>query len=437
MWAAKQPAEPPGKGGDAMARLITSNIAGCSTVVALSDVYDEWGGSFNHINASAAIAKCGKLPGGGRSSLVDKLCSTWLNQLRLSDLQGCVNVLWACVRLGPSAVERLWGPTWEAFIEHVQQESVVEGACVPQNLANPLWACAKLRKQLSAEDLQLLMQTFLQPGVLGEATPQNVGNITWALGELCRRSDWQGGVNQQDVQQLLGKQQLLLVSAHNQETSNVVFGLARMAGCRAPVVSTDFARERGKQLLYLAHDRIGSWEPHTVCNVVWACGELALTDTTIMPLVVAAAPGWLPSSIQAGLCQVVTACAELQYRDQAFIQACLQHALHLLGPQQQPTRQGRGSKPMTPADRDKLAAVCCISVARLDMQSLAGLAWELLSRSGVARRPSIHPKQLRQLWVFHNWLLQQQLLDGKGLTGLLTQQQLQQGKKEAQTFGLS
>jgi hypothetical protein len=37
--------------------------------------------------------------------------------------------------------------------------------------------------------------------------------------------------------------------------------------------------------------------------------------------------------------------------------------------------------------------------------------------------------------VFHSWLLQHQLLDGQGLTGVLTQQQLQQGEQEAAQYG--
>jgi hypothetical protein len=46
-----------------------------------------------------------------------------------------------------------------------------------------------------------------------------------------------------------------------------------------------------------------------------------------------------------------------------------------------------------------------------------------------------HPYNLRQLWAFHSWLVQHQLLDGKGLTGVLTRQQLQQGEKEAAVYG--
>jgi hypothetical protein len=237
MWAAKQPDESPKAAGGAMAQTITREIADCKSVVALSDIYNEWGGSFDHIHAAAALVKCGKLPGGGRSSLVDNLCSTWLAQLPLPDLQGCANVLWACVRLGPKAVQRLWDPAWEAYIRCLQQNLDMEGACPPQEVSSPLWACAKLRKQLSVDDLQLMVQAFLRPAVLKNAKPQAVSNVVWALGELCRLPGWQGGASEKDVQQLLGKQQLVLVSDSSRVASNVVYGLARMAVGKAPIIN--------------------------------------------------------------------------------------------------------------------------------------------------------------------------------------------------------
>jgi hypothetical protein len=118
------------------------------------------------------------------------------------------------------------------------------------------------------------------------------------------------------------------------------------------------------------------------------------------------------------------------------MQACLQRALQLLGQQQQQAsnRQGRSSMPLPPGDKDGLAAYCASAVARLDLQSLAGTAVELVSRSGIGQRSNTHPGNLSKLWLFHSWLLQLQLLDGKGLSGLLTKQQLQQGAKAAK-FG--
>jgi hypothetical protein len=244
-------------------------------------------------------------------------------------------------------------------------------------------------------------------------------------------------VNEQDVQQLLGKQQLLLLCDSDRVSSNVVYGLARMAGGKAPVINVEFARECSKQLLALCCGRLGSWNSQAITNTMWACGELGLADTAFVAAAVAAAPRWLPGSMHYGLNQVLPACVALQYRDEAFMKACLHQGLQLLA-QQQPSRQGRSSRrPLAALARDQLAAVCCISVARLDMRSTANAAVDLVSRSGIGQRPNTHPGNLSKLWVFHSWLLQHQLLDGKGLTGVLTHQQLQRGAKEAATKGLS
>lgn len=268
MWATKQPAESPKAGGGVMARMITREIAQCGSLVDLTDIYNQWSNSFNHIHAAAALVKCGKLPGGGRSSLVDKLCSTWLTQLRLSGVQGCANVLWACVRLGPSAVQRVWDPTWEAYVGHMQAELTAGGPGSAQTVANPLWACAKLRKQPSTDELQLLVQTVLQPAVLADAKPQDLSNIVWARGELCQLPGWKGGVREQDIQQLLGEQQLLLVNSSEQVAYNVLVGLTRMAVGKVPIISVDFACDCGQQLLSSVSGRLGTWPAQGLANTM-------------------------------------------------------------------------------------------------------------------------------------------------------------------------
>lgn len=66
------------------------------------------------------------------------------------------------------------------------------------------------------------------------------------------------------------------------------------------------------------------------------------------------------------------------------------------------------------------------------MPQLAGSMRELIAESGIKQRPKTHPSNLTKLWMFHSWLLQHQLLDGKGLTGVLTQQQLRDGAHGAE-----
>ena len=419
-----------------MAKMITSEIARkCDSIVELSNIYNEWGGSFDYIHAATALVKCGKLPGGGRSSLVDKLCSTWLTQLPQADVQACANVLWASARLGPAAVQRVWGPTWEAYIQQLQRDPNVVGP-FPQDLSQVFWACAKLRKQPSASELQLMVQTFLQPAVLKDARPQELANVVWALGELCQLRGWQGGVSEQDVQQLLGKQQLLLLTTGSgQGAGNVLLGLASMAAGSAPVISVELARECSKQLLALVQTQVVGWTPQHVTNAMWACGELGLANEQFFASAVAAAPKWLPQSTSLELTQAASACANLQYRDEAFLMQLLKQADALLRPRISATPAGSKSrKPLTPGNIDSMVSLCSLRVVQINLPQLAGPMRELVVECGIKQRSDTHPANIAKLWVFHSWLLQHQLLDGKGLSGVLTQQQLREGARGAAKF---
>jgi hypothetical protein len=201
------------------------------------------------------------------------------------------------------------------------------------------------------------------------------------------------------------------------------------------IITTGWARNCSKQLFGMVCDQLGSWNAQEITNAMWACGVLGLVDTPFLIAAVAAAKQWVPHSTTMNLNQAATACVELQYRDEQFMSVVLQRGLQLLS-QQPRGRQGHSSRPIAPADRDRLGAYCPYAIAMLDMPSLAGAAGELVSISGVGQRSSTHPVSLAKLWVFHSWLLQHQLLDGKGLEGLLTQQQLQRGARDAAALGM-
>jgi hypothetical protein len=172
-----------------------------------------------------------------------------------------------------------------------------------------------------------------------------------------------------------------------------------------------------------------------VTNAMWACSELGLAGQLFLSAAVAAAPTWVPNCSDVDVNQAATACVKTQYRDEAFMQLLLRHGLLLMQQQQQQGRRGGRSPVLSGDDRAVLATLCSIAVAKLDMQQLAGAAKQLVVVSGVGSLPQAQPANLRRLWVFHSWLLQHQLLDGQGLTGVLTQQQLQQGKQQAAQHG--
>jgi hypothetical protein len=419
-------------------KLITKQISSAETVVQLSDVFNEWGGSFNYIHAAAALNRFAKLSRRGQGAqLLQVLVPRWLQLLPEAEGRACANVLWACVNLSKQRqqVEAIWEPTWAAFMQHVEAQS--EEALVPQHLANAVYAAAQLRKQPTAAELQLLMQAFLRPEMLASAKAQEIANVAWALGQLSQARGWQGGVSEQDVQQLLGEQQLRVVADGNpQAVSNVLLGLANMAAGPTPLIGRTFAQQCSRQLLSLVNVSVSSSGPQHLTNTMWSTAKLGLPADVFVTKAVQVAPVWVPNSVSKDLTQAAQACAMLQYRDEAFLSLLLQRATGLLKQQQRVQgKAARGSQVLSAADRVNLVALLAAAVAQLDMRQLAGAARDLVASSGVGQQAKIHVVHPRRLWVIHAWLLQHQLLDGRGLTGLVTEQQLRQGEKDAAVYG--
>jgi hypothetical protein len=279
----------------------------------------------------------------------------------------------------------------------------------------------------------LLLEAFVQPPVLAAAAPQSVANVIWSLGLLNIAPGWQAEVSQELLQQLLAPQQLAAAATDgtSQAFSNVLVGLARMCTGPLPLLSMNAAQAYAEQLLSgVRLNRVSSWEPQPITNTMWALGELQLKGAEFIPAAIAAAPVWLSRCNDNHLRQAAAACAELQYRDEHFIRLLLQRAEQVL---QLSTRSRTRSLPE--ADRDSVAAICCLSLVLLDMRQLAGAARKLVADSNIQQHTRTHPSNLRRLWVFHSWLLGHKLLDEKGLAGLVTQRQLQQGAQEAAAWG--
>jgi hypothetical protein len=414
-------------------------------VVQLSDVFNEWGGSFNYIHAAAALNRFAKLSRKGQGAqLLHLLVRKWRQVLPEAGARECSNIVWACVNLSRQRqpVDTIWEPTWAAFMQQVERQT--GEALESQNLANAVYVAACLRKQPTAAELQLLVQAFLRPEVLGSAKAQDTSNVAWALGQLSQARGWQGGVSEQDVQQLLGEQQLrVLADGKPQEVSNVLYSLARMATADPPLVGRDFAQQCSMQLLFLVSTPVSSWEPQHVANTMWATARLGLPADVFVVKAVQAAPAWVPISNDTHLKQAALACAMLQYRDGGFLSLLLQRAAVLLQQQQQQpgkacsssSSNSSSSRVVSAADRAALAAVIAACVAQLDMQQLAKPTRDLVTSSGARQQANMQDAHPRRLWVFHAWLLQHELLDGRGLTGLVTEQQLQQGQQETAVYG--
>jgi hypothetical protein len=213
-WArGSPPPEPPKQTGSGLGSIITDDITASDSIVALSDVFNKWGGSFNYIHAAATLNKFAKLSRGEGAQLLQLLVRKWLQVLPEAGARACANTLWACGKLSKQhkqQVDAIWERTWAAFMQQVERQSAE--ALVPQHIANAVYAAALLRKQPAAGELQLLVLTYLRPEVLANAAPQATANFVWAVGVLSQSSGWQGGVSEQDVQLLLGEQQLRLLA---------------------------------------------------------------------------------------------------------------------------------------------------------------------------------------------------------------------------------
>jgi hypothetical protein len=241
-----------------------------------------------------------------------------------------------------------------------------------RKLSNVIYACAKLRQQPQADELLLLLEAFLHPDVLAPAAPQAIANVVWSLGLLCVSRGWEAVVSQELLQQLLAPELLIMLAKRgtSQAVANLLVGLGRMCTGPSPLLSTAAAQGYAGQLLSgVRLNRLSSWAPQHIDNTMWALGELQSKDTEFIRAAVAAAPVWLPQCSKQSFNQALSACVQLHYRDEHFMELLLQRGKQML----QPDRRRRG-RPLPEADMASVAAMCSLTVAQLDMRGLAGPA---------------------------------------------------------------
>uniref|UniRef100_A0A383V400 FAST kinase leucine-rich domain-containing protein n=1 Tax=Tetradesmus obliquus TaxID=3088 RepID=A0A383V400_TETOB len=319
----------------------------------------------------------------------------------------------------------------------------------PQAISNTLWACAKLRINPGGAALDTLVRGMARPDMREAAEPQALANTLWAASELQRRCGWQPAVKQQVWLQLLGEQQRLKIADRGTPIDVFDAALAVMrlstagaADAAGLVISQEFAQQCVLQLLQgKVAQQLQLWDAQAIANSMYACAQLRICDARFLNDAAAFAHKWLPRAVALEVDQVAYACKVLQYGNQQLMAAVLQHSKRLL---QQHVR------PHESLLRCRLAAQVGCAVAALDMQQLAGDVRELVASSGVARQrdaaashdsdagvlhaSNVNAGLLGMLWDTHPWLLQHQLLDGQGLAGLLSQQQLEAGRAAAAVF---
>jgi hypothetical protein len=474
--------------GSALQRTITSSIReirndSATGLQELEDVVDQWGSSFDFISTSAAFTKAANLrrvQPVAAQTLLNTLAGIWDSVLPDAGLQALSNVLWACGKLRYPD-QQLWSSTLEAFLLQMEQgqdalsgldvanvlvgmanvavankgqvpgvpradleAAVVQiGGCMrvlvthpllegvdAQGVANVLWACAKLRINPGDAVLNSMLQAMARPALLETAVAQHLSNALWAVSELQRHCSWQPQVQQRVWERLLGEQQLRRIADKGdrpQALANTLLALAHLsfpaaaaaAAAVAPTISNKFAQECVLQLMQgeLAQ-QVSLFNAQDLGNSMWACAKLNVYDTGFMQIGAAAAPQWMPGAAAAAVSQIAYACKTLQHRDTQLMLSIVQHSKLLL--------KKRGSQSSRVLVR--MTAVVADAVAALNMPQLADDVKDIVASSGVTDGSTLNRADAGMLWDVHSWLVQHQLLDGQGLVGLLSQQQLEHGR---------
>lgn len=463
-----------------LAKTVTTEIKQTDNLAALSDIVNQWGSSFDHIHTSAVFSKAANLAGkrqvaGSQQkllvALLSKLSSIWASVQPDAQARGLCNVLWASSKLGYHD-SNLWSSTLAAFRskikiancrqlcnvayamatatvsnrgsvpgcarEEVQQTMhVILGSVyvivtnpqledvTPQDLSNFLWALSKLQIHPGQPEIAAIVRAVVKQQMLEQSTPQHVATVLYAFSELRDRCNLRTALAQRSWQQLLGDRQLAQIARSRvpQDVANTLLALARLTSSN--VMDSGFGQNRAAVLLQSAPSwDLTQWTAQNISNSLWACDKLHLADESFLKRVADAAEHWVPQSIARNVAQAATALGNLQYRDQPLMTALARRSMQLL---QHSPKSDR-------SDLMNLTVAMGLSIAQLDMYPLAVLAVELLQSTTRRRQEILRPVDAGRLYKLHEWLVRNQLLDGRGLVGLLSAEQLAEGKESAKRY---
>jgi hypothetical protein len=211
------------------------------------------------------------------------LVQQWMGRVNVDDITArlCANLAYYCSKLGYVEDLGLYRALLQRFM-------VVKEDADPQGVSNLLLAFGsreQLRGLLTQDVLVSVLQQLQQ--VAGRATPQNLANGLWAAAKVEPGSSPQLGLV---VKQLLGSFMVQQDGVVPQNLSNILYALALLP--RAwPIDSALQLVERLVQLLPQA-------QPQHMSNVLWALGQYA-------------EQGWLSGVPKQVFARMVTAATQL------------------------------------------------------------------------------------------------------------------------------
>ena len=423
--------------------LLTAWLKRATSPEQLLQLVQQHAADLNHIHLSAAYTQAVEVCGRGAAGAQQQTASTVqqpllseLHQLSVRLQQQCEarqlsNIIWSCGRLCSPATGQLLLPVFLHACS-VRQP-------VPQDVSNVLWAAADLQLQLTADELQQLITFFA--AVLPDASLQAVSNTLWAVASKGQQ------VPPPQLQQLLGRFLAVLPAANPQDLSNTLWAVAAM-GQQVP-------QQQLRQLLGRFIVVLPDATPQAVSNTLWAVAAMGQQlPSAQLQKVLAAFDTMLPAANSQNLSNLLWACGKMKYIPTQLLQALQQHPQQLqqlitaaepqalaniawacgelghtgqLLPGALLQQAGKFVQDgCTGSFKPQELCNLCWSAAVLDLQQcvpqvlqLAAAASQLVSTASDA--------ELQQLHQVHLWLLDSQLPSpGQGLSGCLTQQQLEQ-----------
>jgi hypothetical protein len=360
----------------------------------LLELLQQHSASIDHINVSAAFIRARK-----------RLCRTGV----LPEQQ-------------PAAVQQLLQHLHQLAEEQQQQFSA-------RSLANIMSACGHMRMKST---VQLLLPDFLQDSKLQQAKPQEVSSTLWAVATLGVQ------LTEDQVQQLVQEFVDALPRADPQSVANTLWSVAKM-GHTLPAHQLSKLLQRVQQLLQ-------QLQPADIAGTLVACASMQYVPLPLLsaleqqpasglPLVYSIAAGAKPQE----LANMALACGQLGYSSTLLPGVVLQQAVLLLQEAlllQNSTKRSTLKLTMRDMCRvdftmHELCDLCC-SAALLDLPQYVPQVLTLASACACAELwATATALELQQLYQVHLWLLDSKLsmsAPDQGLSGVLSQQQLQQCK---------
>ena len=321
---------------------------------------------FDHIHVSTAYIGAAKLRRNAvqptqQPAAVQQLLSQ-LRQLATQlqqqcDVRGLANIMWACGRLGDN-------DTFTGLLPVFLQPRKLQQANT-QSVSNVLLAAATLQLELAAEQLQLLLQRFME--MMPRANSQDVSNTVWAVATMQRQFP------PQQLPQVMQHFVKLLPRAKPQAIANTLLACGKLQ--YAPLQLLSALEQHPEQLQAVLAAAI----PQELANMAWACGQMG-------------------------------------YKGRLLPEVLLQQAVTL--------QAGK-----TGSLNLQNICNLCWAAAVLDLQQCVPQVLQLAAAAGSLWGGSTGGEHLQQLYQVHLWLRDRQLpAPDQGLSSALSQQQLRQCK---------